>query len=376
MRIRVVGKIGAILSIILFCIGVVLYGFARFRDAEEGKNVNLLSLIPADCVGLLETDNLDLLANELPQTAYACKFDSACASNILPIIFNDLVSYASGNTHGIGNYMGRLMVSFHDPDVGKSAVAYFTTNLSGRKIFGELLKEKGIGFQPKSVKYRGKKVLVFPVDGNDFLSVYSGRGFVAVSYQKSLIEKVIDAENDGKSLKDDRLFCEAYHNKTANFMTLYARSASFPLLAENQASVWSEFDIHLNSEVLYLSGSMCVPSDSLPGLMDKLAAIPQVETDSVVVLTAMGSVEDCIGRKASLATRSIFDECVLNLSSESVYALMADMDAVIRNPRPLEGLLPSFVFRHLPLFRSFVFSLQLTRTGDKLSHLLVFTYKE
>lgn len=376
MKIRTVGKIGAFLSVFLFCIGVAFYGFAKLRDAEEGKDMDLLSLVPSDCMGVLETDNLDLLADELPQTAYSDKMDSVYAAGLLPVVFNDLVSYAGESTHGVGNYMGRLMVSFHSPEMGKSTVVYFTTNMSGSKFFGELLKKKGIDFIPKEEKYRGKKIVIFPVRDGDFLSVYSGHGFVTASYQKSLIEKVIDAEKDGTSLRKDRLFNEAYHNQTANFMTVYARTPLLPLLANGQETAWSEFDIHLNSEVFYLNGSIYLSAGGVNDVADKLSGVKPVVTDSLLVLSDSLKLDSCISLKSKLASPTLFDECVQNLSPDVLYTLVVDMDGVMKHPEAYKEYLPAFVFDHLFLFRSFILSLQVTRSGGNLSHLLVFTYKD
>lgn len=60
MKLRTVGKLGVILSVILFCIGVGLYSFARLSLAESGKDADLLAVVPSDCIGLLETDNISL----------------------------------------------------------------------------------------------------------------------------------------------------------------------------------------------------------------------------------------------------------------------------------------------------------------------------
>ncbi len=376
MKLRTVGKIGAFLSVVLFCVGVMVYGFVRVYGVEEGKDVNLLSLVPADCIGLLETDNLDLLASRMPQTAYADKFDSVRTAGILPIIFDDLVSYSGGNTHGVGNCMGRLMVSFHCISDEKAMVAYFTTSRSGTKMFSEMLQRKGIGFRPKTEVYRGRKLVVFPVRDGDFLTTYSGPGFVAVSYQKSLIEKVIDTEKGERSLAKDALFGEVYHDKSANFVTLYTRGVAFPFLSDGHQSGWSEFNMHLNSEMFYMSGSIHVPDSCLTAVQDRLAQVHPQETDSVLILAGTESIDSCIYRKNKLVTRSIFDECVVNLSDDAIYVMVADMDKVIQYPESYKALLPTFVADHFYLFRSFVFSMQLNKTDGAYSHLLIFTYKE
>lgn len=56
-----------------------------------------------------------------------------------------------------------------------------------------------------------------------------------VSYQKSLIEKVIDArEDEEKALSNDPVFAKAMQKKkTHNFLTLYGRTPSMPFLQDN-----------------------------------------------------------------------------------------------------------------------------------------------
>ena len=67
-----------------------------------------------------------------------------------------------------------------------------------------LLERTPGSFSPKKEKYRGKTIAVYPLGNNDFLAVYSEAGFYVVSYQKSLIEKVIDArEDEEKALSND-----------------------------------------------------------------------------------------------------------------------------------------------------------------------------
>lgn len=44
MKLRTVGKLGVILSVILFCIGVGLYSFARLSLAESGRMLICLLL--------------------------------------------------------------------------------------------------------------------------------------------------------------------------------------------------------------------------------------------------------------------------------------------------------------------------------------------
>ena len=56
MGYRTVAKFGVLLSVILFCIGVGLYGFARLNAADKDKDIDLVSWVPDDCIGVMETD--------------------------------------------------------------------------------------------------------------------------------------------------------------------------------------------------------------------------------------------------------------------------------------------------------------------------------
>lgn len=46
MGYRTVAKFGVLLSVILFCIGVGLYGFARLNAADKDKDIDLVSWVP------------------------------------------------------------------------------------------------------------------------------------------------------------------------------------------------------------------------------------------------------------------------------------------------------------------------------------------
>lgn len=56
--------------------------------------------------------------------------------------------------------------------------------------------------------------------------------------------------------------------------------------------------------------------------------------------------------------------------------MVADMDKVAGQIDKYAPYLPLFIKDHIYLFRSFILSVQITKVGNKLSHIFVFTYKE
>lgn len=229
MKLRTVAKFAVILSTLLFCVGVGVYSFVQLKLADKTQTVDLLELVPADSRGLLETDNVDFFISELPRMAYAAQFDTLHQSNLIETIFYELTQYTSHAAHGLSNQVNQLMLSFHFPGNPRDMVAYFRMSKEGKDLFKEVLREKyGDRFTPKKEIYRGKEIQVYPLDAEDFLSLYGGKGFLVASHEKRLIEQVIDAQLDKRSLSRDTVLASLRHNKSSRFMTFYGRTASVP----------------------------------------------------------------------------------------------------------------------------------------------------
>lgn len=382
MRLRTVAKLGVMLSVILFCVAVGFYGFARLSMTDKGREINLFSLVPSDCIGVLESDNINYFINGYPELNYSDKLDAFHFPGLFHFILGGLTEYTTNNAHGLSNRMSRLLVSFHAPGSPRDQVVYFRMGAGEEEILGKMLREHALGdFQPKKEKYRGKSIYVYPLANNDFLAAYSESGFFAVSYQKRLIEEVIDAKEDGGSLVCDPVFAKALEKKKShNFLTLYARTASMPFLQEHKGC-WSEFDFHMNSDVAYLTGDTFLPDtcSCMQLVASKLGQVPDVKEDSVVVSANRDSIagymdEAYEGHEGR--SHSLFDECLANLSRDAAFMLVADMCKVTENPERFKPYLPPFILNNASLLDSFILSMQLSVANDRLSHIMVLTYKD
>lgn len=377
MRFRTVVKIGVGLSVLLFCIGVAFYSFLSLTDVEKGKDVNMFALVPDDCNGVLDTDNIFFYTSEFPRTSYAIDLDTLHHSELINNILTDISKYTSVNTHGLSNQIKRLMISFHNSTSTKDVIAYFKIAGGGNKFLLDILRQKyGQDIYPKTEEYRGKKIEIYPLGKTaNFLSVLSGDGYIIVSYHKMLIERVIDAIKDGTSLANDAVFKNYQMKKSANYMTFYGRTASFPLLADNN-NVWSEFELHLNSDVLYLSGSMYEPDSCSHDIALRLDNIHNISSDSILIVSGHEKVDSCITNAISKPKNRIFDQCLSNLSRDASYIMVADMDKVAENIEQYSPYIPGFICDNIGLFRSFIISSQVTEINGRYSHIYVFTYKD
>lgn len=379
MLIRSVIKLGVVLSVVLFCIGIAFYGFARLSMADKENRVDIFEFVPKDCAGILETDNIDNFMHVFSQAAYSSQLDTLHRAGLMNDILSDLSRYSSAAAHGLSYQMNHVVISFHRPHTAMDVVAYFRIGKEGKHQLIEAVKGKhGADFIPKKETYRGKKIEIYPLSSTRYLSVYTTDGLVVVSYQKKLIEQVIDAVKDNNSLREDSVFTSIHHTQPASFITIYGRTPSVPFLGKESCHSWSEYDIHLNSEVFYLSGQMKEEqADCLDRMLQAVHTVPVVsESDSLLVVSGRERVDSCISKVIASPSHTLFDECVSNLSRDASYIMVTDMEKVAAAPEQFASYLPPFLIRHADLFRSFILSIQFTEVNNRLSHIFVFTYKE
>ena len=379
MQIRSVIKLGVVLSVVLFCIGIAFYGFARLSMADKENRVDIFEFVPKDCAGMLETDNIDNFMHVFSQAAYSSQLDTLHRAGLMNDILSDLSRYSSAAAHGLSYQMNHVVISFHRPHTAMDVVAYFRIGKEGKHQLIEAVKGKhGADFVPKKETYRGKKIEIYPLSSTRYLSVYTTDGLVVVSYQKKLIEQVIDAVKDNNSLREDSVFTSIHHPQPASFITIYGRTPSVPFLGKESCHSWSEYDIHLNSEVFYLSGQMKEEqADCLDRMLQAVHTVPVVsESDSLLVVSGRERVDSCISKVIASPSHTLFDECVSNLSRDASYIMVTDMEKVAAAPEQFASYLPPFLIRHADLFRSFILSIQFTEVNNRLSHIFVFTYKE
>ena len=382
MRLKVVIKLGTIVTVVLFCLAIGYYAFMKLEDTGREREMNLFSLVPSDCVAVLESNDVNGFLNDYPMLNYGDMLNDIHFPGLLQFMLKELNEYTKESVHGLSSRMNRLMVSFHDSSSFEEHVIYFGMNADDKKVMMDLLRSCGYDiFLPKQEKYRGEVIDIYPLGSGDFLATYSKSGFMVMSYQKRLIEKVIDAGLDGTSLNDDESFSQILKKKkTKTYFTLYGHSSSVPFLKLGTAC-WYEYDFQMNSDVLYLTGGTFFP-DSMgyeEMVMDNIRCAGVVKEEGLVI----SADRDSTVLYANLAFdaherggRTLFDECVANLSHEADFALVTDMQKVAEEPDKLKPYLPSFILQNIHTFRRFILSTQFSLQGGRLSQMWVFTYKD
>ena len=221
MRLRTVAKLGMVLSVVLFCTAVGFYGFAKLSLTDKSREINLFSLVPADCIGVLESDNINYFLNEFPQLNYSEELGNFQFPGLFNYVLGGLNEYTTNTAHGLSSKMSRVVVSFHSPGTPRDQVVYFRMGADDKETLGDMLLERTPGsFSPKKEKYRGKTIAVYPLGNNDFLAVYSEAGFyverdsqkgIVIGKGGSALKKVGTlARKDIEVFFDKKVFLELY----------------------------------------------------------------------------------------------------------------------------------------------------------------------
>ena len=382
MRMKTVVKLGTILSVLLFVLAVGYYAFMRLDMMDRNRDVNLFSLVPSSSVGVLESNNVHAFFDDYSMLNYSDELEKMQFPGLFNFLIHGLNMYAGDNAHGLSYQMNQLVVSFHQPVTPHNQVVYLRLGMADEQLLSDMLQEYVSGnFLPKEEEYRGKKLLIYPLSHDEFLATYTEEGFVVLSYQKRLVEEVIDAQLDETALGYDTVFSRVLEKKKSkDFLTLYGRSSSIPSL-NLDSNTWSEYDFHLNSDVVYLTGDMYAleinaEKENMIKSLNDMAVVKEeglfvsAEKDSTTYYMAEAFDANDTGN------RTLFNECVANLANEVDFSLVADMQKVEENPKRFESYLPSFMIENASLLRSFILSAQLSLNGERPSHIWVFTYKD
>ena len=381
MQLKTIVKIGTVISVLLFCFAVGFYAFMRLEATDRGREVNLFSLVPSNAVGVLESDHIQGVLEQTSMLNYHQELNGLHFPGLFDFFLSELDLYAKDSDHGFSNQMNHFLVSFHTPVNPRNQVIYFRMGNADAQMLSDILQNYAAGhFLPKEETYRGRTIFVYPLSHEEFIAAYIEDTFFVVSYQKRLIEEVIDAQLDGTSLSDDALFSRIIsRKKSTDFLALYTQAPTMPFLNSGQPC-WCEYEFHLNSDVVYLTGETFGEDDSvlLKGAGEALQEVSVVNEPDFFVSSNRDSTSYYMNEAYDAnesGDRLLFNECMANLSNEASFSMVVDMRKVVEAPERFQTYLSPFILKNAPLFQSFILSAQYSLNGNRPSHMWVFTYK-
>ena len=249
---KTIVKITVAGALMLFFIGICLYFFCKLQTQKEGAETDLYAFVPKDCAAIIETGKINNLISDIAdfqQTAH-----TPSIPDISPLFTLLKQNFTTKEGKALSNKIDKILISFHAPEEdNKNQIIYCRLISSVTEQTESLIGNVLSPFPAKKYNYKGKEIIIYPLKDTEFIACYATDGFLAMSYQKRLIEEVIDTQLSGKSILKDKSFTHSKDrkriNSTASFYVRYPRPDK-----------WTEFDIKLGDKTIYISG-ICEGND-------------------------------------------------------------------------------------------------------------------
>lgn len=245
----------------LLCVGVGAYSFLQLNAVESHRDFTLYELVPQDALAVLETDGMEGLVDDI--NALHCSKDNHFlhVSELFAYLKQHLHLLEEGTPHGLSPQMNKMLLSFHEPDSPMNQVLYCRFGSGDYELMETLLQRCPSAFSSKTFPYKGEKIRIYPLPDGHFLAVYATEDFLVASFQKRLVEQVIDTRREKKSLMRLASFREIHSGKYANVPArIYVRMKSVNMgkQAEGRHAArlggWAEFDMKFAENAIYCSG--------------------------------------------------------------------------------------------------------------------------
>lgn len=249
MKLRTIVKIAITSSVVLLCAGFALYSFFRLSAAAEKKDFDLYELVPSTASTVFATDNVIDFITEVDELTCSKNHQYLQVSKLFTSLKQYLYTLLDDAPHGLSRQMNQMLISFHQPDNVRNQVLYCRLGDGDRELIDKFVRKYVSSlYPPKIFNYKGEDITIYPMADGDFLACYLTPDYMALSYQKKLIEDVIDARKTKKSLANDAAFKEMQTpKKSTATATVYTRLDGM--------MGWTEFDMKLRDDYIYFTGS-------------------------------------------------------------------------------------------------------------------------
>lgn len=263
MKLRLLIRIAIIVSVVLLCTGFGVYSFYRLNAVDNKKDFNLYTLVPQDAIAVLETDRMADLVEDINQLNCSKDNHFLYVSELFVYLKKYLYTLVGDTPHGLSKQMNKMLISFHEPDTPLNQVLYCSLGTGDYELVESFVQKYcSSTFPSKYFDYKGEEIRIYPMVDGRFLAVYFTPDFLAVSFQKRLIEQVIDARRSKESLMDVPAFRTMHagkHNSVA--ATIYVRMKAVDMgkntddmYSQTRLGSWAEFDMKFNEDAIYCSG--------------------------------------------------------------------------------------------------------------------------
>ena len=284
MKLRITFKTAATTLVILLCTGIAFSLYFRMSATERAGDFDLYTLVPPDSRFIVDTDNMTglmLRINDLN-----CSKDSHFLyfSSFFCHLKDHINALLEHTPHGLSKQMNKMLISLHEPNGDRDQVFYCRLGAGDYEFIEQFIRKYFVSsFPSRFFDYRGEEIRIYPMSDDTFLACYVTTEFLVVSYQKKLIEQVIDARLSKMSILSDNHFSGIRaERRMITPATIYAcmqpvemGKDSDALRYQSDLGHWTEFNVNLSNDAIYLSG-ISYDADSCATFVNTLRTLKPV----------------------------------------------------------------------------------------------------
>ena len=329
MKLRTTLKIATATSVILLCLGFAFSLYFRMSVTERAEDFDLYTLVPADSKVIVDTDNMVSLMQSINELNCSKDRRFLYFSRFFVYLKDHINALLEHTPHGLSKQMNKMLISFHEPNGDRDQVFYCRLGAGDYEFIEQFIsKYFASSFPSRFFDYKGEEIRIYPMPDDTFLACYVTAEFLVVSYQKRLIEQVIDARLAKQSIMTDKGFSKIREaRRMVSPATIYTDmhavnmgKDSDALRYQSDIGGWTEFNVNLDGDAIYLSG-INYDIDSCNTFINTLRTMKPVEEFPGDMLPA----STFFFTKSSVSNL----DSVLNFTSAHSYAQATYSDAII-----------------------------------------------
>ena len=285
MKLRTTLKIATATSVILLCLGFAFALYFRMSVTERAEDFDLYTLVPADSKVIVDTDNMVSLMQNINELNCSKDHHFLYFSHFFVYLKEHINALLEHTPHGLSKQMNKMLISFHEPNSDRDQVFYCRLGAGDYEFIEKFIsKYFASSFPSRFFDYKGEEIRIYPMPDDNFLACYVTTEFLVVSYQKRLIEQVIDARLAKQSILADKSFSNIRDaRRMVSTATIYTDmhavdmgKSSDALRYQSDIGGWTEFNVNLDGDAIYLSG-INYDTDSCNTFINTLRTLKPVE---------------------------------------------------------------------------------------------------
>jgi len=235
----------------------------KMSITEKAEDFNLYTLVPRNAMLIVDTNNMVDLLGQIGELNCSKDNHFIYASRLFSQLKEHINTLVDETPHGFSRQMNKMLISFHEPDNNLNQVFYCRLGAGDKELVERFVDNYcASSFPSRYFDYKGEEICIYPMPDDSFLACYMTNEFLAVSYQKRLIEEVIDARLSKKSILTDPGFPTNVSMSMSHIpakVYIHLDSMNMGNLndgfrPESSLGGWTEFTMKMSPDIIYFSG--------------------------------------------------------------------------------------------------------------------------